>query len=68
MVIFCNYVVANYGGSTTIVKHDEYGFTLVNFYHLIPLSIQSFAFPMHVNKVLFIKDVKLGGNWKVVMC
>jgi hypothetical protein len=55
-------VVANYEGSTTTIKHDEYVFILVNFDHLNPLSIQSFAFPMHVNQVFFAKDVKLGGN------
>ncbi len=60
-------MVTNYESSTTTIKLDEYVFTLVNFDHLIPLFVQSFAFPMHVNQVFFAKDVKLGGNWKVVV-
>jgi hypothetical protein len=43
-VFFCNMVVANYKGFLTMVKQDEYGFTLVNFDLLIPLSAQSFTF------------------------
>jgi hypothetical protein len=31
IVLFCNWVVANYFGSIATVKWDEYGFTLVNF-------------------------------------
>lgn len=38
VVLFCNWVVANYEGSSAIVKHNYYKFTLVNFERLIPLS------------------------------
>jgi hypothetical protein len=30
----------------------------VNFELLIPLFVKSFAFPMHVNQVVFVEDVK----------
>ncbi len=43
-----NWVVANYEGSLAIVKCDKYGFTIVIFECLIPLSIESFTFPMHI--------------------
>jgi hypothetical protein len=48
VILFYNWVVANYEGSNAMVKHYEYGFILVNFEHLIPLLAQSFAFPMHI--------------------
>jgi len=48
VVLLCNWVVANYEGTNATMKRDDYGFTLVNFEHPIPLSTQSFAFPMHV--------------------
>jgi hypothetical protein len=45
MVVFlCNVVVANYKGFLTMVKQNEYGFTLVTFDLLIPLLAKSFAF------------------------
>jgi hypothetical protein len=49
IVLFYNWVVANYFGFVATVKWDEYGFTLVNFEQLIPFFVESFAFPMHVN-------------------
>jgi hypothetical protein len=49
------------------MKRDEYGFTLVNFGWLMPLSIQSFAFPMHIEQVSFAKDGRSPRNWKVVL-
>jgi hypothetical protein len=55
-------VVANYEGSATIVKHDEYGFIVVNFEHLIPLLVESFAFQMHIEQFFFSFDVKQHGN------
>jgi hypothetical protein len=39
-----------------MVKRDEYGFTLVNFERLLPLSTELFAFPMHVNQV-FLQNI-----------
>jgi hypothetical protein len=43
------------------MKKDEYVFTLVNFTYLIPISNQSFAFPLHVKQVFFAKDPKEKG-------
>jgi hypothetical protein len=48
------------------MKRDEYVFTLVNFTSLIPISDQSFAFPLHVKQVFFAKDPKESGS-KVVL-
>jgi hypothetical protein len=67
ITLLCNWVVANYEGSYATVRRDEYGFTLVNFERLIPLSAQLFAFPMHVEQVFFAKYVRSGKNWKVVL-
>jgi hypothetical protein len=40
----------------------------VNFELLIPFSVQSFAFPMHIEQVFFAKDARSPKNWKVVLC
>jgi hypothetical protein len=48
----------NNEGSSTIMRRDKYGFTLVNFECLILFFAQSFAFPMHVEQVFFAKDVR----------
>jgi len=53
VVLFCNWVVANYGGIMAIMKRDKYWFTLVSFDRLIPLLAKSFAFPMHIQQVFF---------------
>jgi len=45
--------MANYKRFNPTLMWDEYGFTLVNFEHLIPPLVQSFAFPMHVEQVFF---------------
>jgi hypothetical protein len=55
-------------GSNPTLRWDEYGFTLVNFEHLIPPMAQSFAFPMHVEQVFFALDIRSTRNWKVVLC
>ncbi len=47
-VVFSNWVKANYIGNNAMVKRDEYGFALVKFNSFIPISDQSFAFPIHV--------------------
>jgi hypothetical protein len=48
------------------MKRDEYGFTLVNFNEMLPFSEDSFAFPIHVEKIFFSHDLsKLW--WKVVL-
>jgi hypothetical protein len=68
IVFICNEVVANCGGLNAIVKCDEYEFTLMNFEHPIPLSTQSFAFPMHVQQMSFANDTRGLRGWKVVLC
>jgi hypothetical protein len=50
-----------------MVSHDEYGFTLVNFEQLIPLSVQSFAFPMHIEQGFLVEGASSPRNWKVVL-
>jgi hypothetical protein len=65
-MLLCKWVKANYNGSNATIKQNEYGFTLVNFGSLIPISNQSFAFPLHVEHVFFSSyDYKERG-WKVV--
>jgi hypothetical protein len=44
----------NYIGSSATVKRNEYGFILVNLRSLIPISDQSFAFPLHVDQMVFL--------------
>ena len=52
MIVFlCNWVKAISQGSGATMKRDEYGFTLVNFNRLIPISAQSFVFPIQVEQV-----------------
>ncbi len=48
------------------MKQDEYGFTFINFASLIPISDQSFVFPLHVDQVVFCNDPKERG-WKLVL-
>ncbi len=67
IVLLCNWMVANYKGSTTIVRRDEYGFTLMNFECLIPFLAHSFVFPMHFEQAFFSKVARSRGNWKVVL-
>jgi hypothetical protein len=63
VILLCNWVMANYKGFTTIMKYDDYGFTIVNFEQLIPLSTQSFAFPMHIEqRFFFAKDARSPRN------
>lgn len=58
----CNWVVANYEGFVATMKCDKYGFTIVNFECLIPFSIESFTFPMHIEQVFFSSNVRQCGN------
>jgi hypothetical protein len=48
VVVFSNWVKANYIGNNAMVKRDEYGFAVVKFNSFIPISDQSFAFSIHV--------------------
>jgi hypothetical protein len=65
VVLFCNCVKVNYTRNNVIVKRDEYGFTIINFTSFIPISNQSFSFPLHVEQMFF-SDPKERG-WKVVL-
>jgi hypothetical protein len=38
VVLLCNWMKTNYIGSSATMKQDEYGFTIVNFGSLIPIS------------------------------
>ena len=46
IVIGC--YIANMVGHNATMKRDDYGFSLVNFDRLVPLSVESFAFLLHV--------------------
>ena len=48
IVLLCNWIKANYRGSSATMKKDKWGFNLVNFEHPLPFGPESFAFPMHV--------------------
>ena len=67
VVLYCNWVVANMKGDGATMKHDDYGFTTINFERLIPYSAQSFAFPLHIEQVFLAPDVAKRG-WEVVLC
>ncbi len=66
IVLLYNWVKANYNGSNATIKQDEYGFVLVKFSYFIPISDQSFVFPLHVEQVFFPNDARKRG-WKVVL-
>lgn len=66
VVLYCNWVMANMVGQHATMKRDDYGFSLVNFDRLVPLSAESFAFPLHVEQVFFADDLNNHG-WKVVL-
>ena len=67
IVLLCNWVRANHRGAGATMKRDEYGFTLVNFNHMLPISEDSFAFPIHVEQVFFSNDPGSELGWKVVL-
>jgi hypothetical protein len=66
MVLLCNWVKANYNGSSATIKRDKYGFTLVNFTSFILILDQSFALLINMEQVFFSKDPK-ERNWKVIL-
>jgi hypothetical protein len=66
VVLYCNWVMTNMVGHNANMKRDDYGFSLINFDKLIPLLAKSFAFPLHVEQVLFADDLNNHG-WKVVL-
>jgi len=60
-------VKVDYNESNATIKQDEYGFTFVNFSSLIPISNQSFVFPIHVEQVFFSSCDSRERGWKVVL-
>ena len=66
LVFLCNWVQAISKGLGATMKHDDYGFTLVNFNRLIPISAQSFVFPIQVEQV-FLSDCHGEPRWRVVL-
>ena len=67
IVLLCNWVRANYSGAGATMKCDAYGFTLVNFNHMLPIYEDSFAFPIHIEQVFFSNDPDSDDGWKVVL-
>ena len=65
VVLYCTWAQTNRSGARATIKCDEYGFTLFKFDRLIPYSMDSFAFPLHVQQVFL---WMMGGNdgWKIV--
>jgi hypothetical protein len=67
IVLYYNWVQANTVGARATIKHNDYGFTLIKFDRLIPHLVDSFAFPIHIQQVLFVDEVD-NMEWKVVLC
>jgi len=67
IVLLCHWMRANYRGAGATMKRDEYGFTLVNFNHMLPISEDSFAFPIHIQHVFFSNNPDNDDGWKVVL-
>ena len=61
-VMLCNWVQA----TCHTMKRDAYGFTLVNFNRHIPISAESFCFPMHVEQVFF-SESPMERGWHIVL-
>ena len=66
VVLYCTWAQANKRGARATMKCDEYGFTLFRFDRLIPYSVDSFAFPLHVQQVFFVDDEE-NTEWKIVL-
>jgi hypothetical protein len=56
IVLFCNWVKANYKMLRATMKQDEYGFTLMNFTQILSFLKYFFAFPIHLEHVFFFDD------------
>jgi hypothetical protein len=56
IVLFCNWVKANYKMVRAITKQDEYGSTLMNFTQILPFLKDFFAFPINLEQVFFFDD------------
>ena len=61
VVLYCNWVMANMIRHIATMKRDDYGFSLVHFNRLVPLSTESFAFPFHVEQDFFADDLNNHG-------
>jgi hypothetical protein len=66
LVLYFTWVKANMRGVNATMKHDTYGFTLIRPNRCIWYSSDSFAFPLYMQQVFFVDDVKNLG-WKVVL-
>ena len=66
IVLYCTWVRGYLWGVGATMKRDDYGFTLIKFDRIIPYSLDSFAFPLHMQKVFFVDDVE-NPEWKVVL-
>ena len=56
----------NKRGAQATMKCDEYEFTLLRFDRSNPYSVDSFAFPLHVQQVFFVDDEE-NNEWKIVL-
>jgi hypothetical protein len=66
LVLYCMWVHANKTRVWATMKQDEYGFIVINSDRTIPLSTDSFAFPLHVQQIFFLEDTNNPG-WKIVL-
>ena len=53
ILLYYTWVQATTTGARATMKQDEYGFTLLKVDRVIPYSVDSFAFPLHVQQVFF---------------
>jgi ABC-type maltose transport system permease subunit len=56
IVLFFNWVKANYKMVRATLKQYEYGFTLMIFIQILPFSKDFLAFPIHLEQVFFFDD------------
>ena len=65
LVLYCTWAQTNKRGTWATMKCNEYGFILFRFDRLIPYSMDSFAFLLHVQQVFFVDDEE-NIEWKIV--
>jgi hypothetical protein len=62
IVLLCNWVKANYTGSSATIKRNEYGFTLVDFFPLFPFPICNLLSLYTLSKFFFLVTQKNEGG------
>jgi len=66
IVLLCNWVKANYNGSSATIKRDEYGFYACNFFFLYSHCKPIICFTPTCRTCFFCSDIKERG-WKVIL-